>query len=100
MQTLFIEPGSPWENGFIERFNGSLRDEVLNRELFYTLREAQVVIEDWRGEYNEVRPHSSLGYLPPAPGTRLPPGPADLRGAIVDPEWLVTPGCNATPKLT
>jgi putative transposase len=65
--TLFIEPGSPWENGYIESFNGKLRNELLNRELFMTLREAQVLVERWREEYNQVRPHSSLGYRPPAP---------------------------------
>lgn len=65
--TLFIEPGSPWENGYIESFNGKLRDELLNRELFMTLREAQVLVEWWRLDYNRVRPHSSLGYRPPAP---------------------------------
>lgn len=64
---LFITPGSPWENGYIESFNGRLRDEFLNGELFYTLKEAQVLIERWRKEYNTVRPHSSLGYKPPAP---------------------------------
>jgi len=67
VRTLFIEPGSPWENGYNESFNGKLRDELLNREIFYTLQEAQVVIEQWRQEYNTVRPHSSLGYRPPAP---------------------------------
>jgi transposase InsO family protein len=67
VQTLIIEPGSPWENGYIESFNGKLRDEVLNGEIFMTLMESQVVIEQWRREYNEVRPHSSLGYKPPAP---------------------------------
>ena len=66
-KTAFIEPGSPWENGFNERFNGSLRDECLNRERFYTLKEAQVIIEAWRKEYNHIRPHSSLNYRPPAP---------------------------------
>ena len=65
--TLFIEPGSPWENGYNESFNGKLRDELLNRELFYTLLEAQILIERWRKEYNTVRPHSSLGNKPPAP---------------------------------
>ena len=70
--TLFIEPGSPWENGYIESFNGKLRDELLNREIFTTLWEAKVLIESWRKEYNEVRPHSSLGYLPPAPRAVLP----------------------------
>lgn len=67
VKTLFIEPGSPWENGYIESFNGKLRDELLNGEIFYTLTEAKVLIERWRREYNTVRPHSSLGYQPPAP---------------------------------
>lgn len=67
VRTAYIEPGSPWENGFNERFNGSLRDECLNGELFYTLKEAQVIIESWRKEYNHIRPHSSLNYRPPAP---------------------------------
>ncbi len=67
VQTLFIEPGSPWENGYNESFNGKLRDELLNREIFYTLKEAQVLIEEWRMEYNTFRPHSSLKYRPPAP---------------------------------
>jgi len=70
--TLYIEPGSPWENGYNESFNGRLRDELLNGEIFYSLREAQVVIEAWRLEYNRVRPHSSLGYQPPAPATYRP----------------------------
>ena len=67
VKTLFIEPGSPWENGYIESFNGKLRDELLNREIFTTLEEAKVLIEQWRREYNQVRPHSALGYRPPAP---------------------------------
>ena len=67
VQTLFIEPGSPWENGYIESFNGKLRDECLNLERFDTLLEAQVLIERWRLEYNHLRPPSSLGYRPPAP---------------------------------
>ena len=67
VKTLFIEPGSPWENGYIESFNGKLRDELLDRESFYTLREAQVLIEKWRNQYNTFRPHSSLTYRPPAP---------------------------------
>ena len=67
VKTLFIEPGSPWENGYIESFNGKLRDELLNREIFTTLEEAKILIEQWRKEYNQVRPHSSLGYQPPAP---------------------------------
>jgi len=72
VETLFIEPGSPWENGYIESFNGKLRDELLNREIFTTLTEAQVLIEHWRRDYNQVRPHSSLGYRPPAPEARIP----------------------------
>ena len=68
-QTLFIEPGSPWENGYNESFNGKLRDELLNGEIFYTLKEAQILIEQWRIHYNTIRPHSSLGYRPPAPQT-------------------------------
>jgi len=67
VKPLFIEPGSPWENGYIESFNGKLRDELLNREIFYSLKEAQILIEMWRTHYNKVRPHSSLGYRPPAP---------------------------------
>ena len=67
VKTLFIEPGSPWENGYIESFNGKLRDELLNREIFSTLTEARVLIEQWRMEYNTIRPHSALGYRPPAP---------------------------------
>jgi len=67
VQTLFIEPGSPWENGYIESFNCRLRDEFLNGERFDTLLEAQVLIKAWRHEYNEARPHSSLGYRSPAP---------------------------------
>ena len=72
VKTLFIEPGSPWENGYNESFNGKLRDELLNGELFYSLKEAQIIIERWRQEYNTFRPHSSLDYTPPAPEARLP----------------------------
>ena len=67
VQTLFIEPGSPWENGYCESFNGKLRDELLNGEIFYSLKEVQILTESWRRQYNQVRPHSSLGYRPPAP---------------------------------
>ena len=74
VKTLFIEPGSPWENGYVESFNGKLRDELLNGELFYTLKEAQILIENWRREYNHLRPHSSLGGRPPAPETIVWPG--------------------------
>jgi transposase InsO family protein len=72
IKTLFIEPGSPWENGYNESFNGKLRDELLNREVFYILKEAQILKERWRHEYNTVRPRSSLNYQPPAPEARLP----------------------------
>lgn len=71
VKTLYIEPGSPWENGYNESFNGRLRDECLNGESFYTLKEAQVILEQWRHHYNHIRPHSSLGYKPPAPLARL-----------------------------
>jgi transposase InsO family protein len=67
VRTLFIEPGSPWENGYNESFNGKLKDEFIHREIFYSLREVQVLVEQWRREYNTIRPHSSLGYRPPAP---------------------------------
>jgi putative transposase len=67
VKTLYIAPGSPWENGYNESFNGSLRDELLNGEIFYSLAEAKVLIEAWRRHYNTIRPHSSLGYRPPAP---------------------------------
>ena len=67
VKPLFIEPGSPWENGYIESFNGKLRDELLNGEIFYTVQEAEVLIEQWRIAYNTIRPHSALGYQPPAP---------------------------------
>jgi transposase InsO family protein len=70
--TAYITPGSPWENGFNERFNGSLRDELLNGEIFYTLTEARTLIEQWRCHYNQVRPHSALHYQPPAPKVIIP----------------------------
>jgi transposase InsO family protein len=69
-QTLYIAPGSPWENGYCESFNGKLRNELLNSEIFYTLREAQVLIEQWRQHYNRIRPHNALVYRPPAPEAR------------------------------
>ena len=72
--TLFIEPGSPWENGYVESFIGKLRDELLNREIIYTLKEASILIEQWRRHYNGVRPHSALGYRPPTPETIAFPG--------------------------
>ena len=88
VKTLYIEPGSPWENGYNESFNGKLRDEILNTEIFYTLKEAKVLIERWRHHYNTIRPHSSLGYRPPAPQTILPrpvaPPYATLRSSPQD----------------
>ena len=82
VQTLFIESGSPWENGYVESFNGKLRDALLDREIFYTLTEAQILIERWRREYNTVRPHSALGYRPPAPEAI---SPTPLSGLIMSP---------------
>ena len=81
VQTLFIEPGSPWENGYNESFNGKLRDELLDREIFDTLQEAEVLTERWRWEYNTIRPHSALGYRAPAPEAVLicSPSSATLR---------------------
>ncbi len=72
VKTLYIEPGSPWENGYNESFNSKLRGELLNTELFYSLKEATVLVERWRQHYNTIRPHSSLGYRPLAPETVLP----------------------------
>jgi putative transposase len=71
-KTAYIEPGSPWENGYVESFNARLRDELLNGEIFYSLREAQIIIENWRRHYNTIRPHASLGYKPPAPEVLVP----------------------------
>lgn len=71
-KAAYIAPGSPWENGFVESFNARLRDELLNGEIFYSLREAQIVIESWRRHYNTIRPHGSLGYKPPAPEVFVP----------------------------
>ncbi len=82
MQTLFIEPGSPWENGYVESFNGKLRDELLDREIFYTLTEAKILIERWRREDNTVRPHRALGSRPPAPAAL---SSAPLSGLIMSP---------------
>ena len=79
-KTAFIEPGSPWENGYVESFNGKLRDELLNAEVFNTLAEAKVLIEQWRRHYNTVRPHSSLRYQPPAPEVLLPSRPPSPDG--------------------
>jgi transposase InsO family protein len=90
VKTAFIEPGSPWENGYNESFNGKLRDELLNREIFYNLKEAKVLIENWRKEYNTVRPHSSLGYRPPAPEVVQP--------LTFEPFWF-TSARNNTPRF-
>ena len=79
-KTAFIEPGSPWENGYCESFNSKLRDELLNGEIFYSLAEAKVIIEAWRRYYNTERPHSSLGYKPPAPEAIVWPAPP--RGSV------------------
>ena len=94
-KTAYIERGSPWENGYIESFNARLRDELLNGEIFYTLREAQIVIESWRRHYNTIRPHASIGYKPPAPrgvracirrvaGCATPTGSAGHAGATAN----------------
>ena len=94
VRTLFIEPGSPWENGYIESFNGKLRDEMLNGEIFYTLREAKVLIERWRQHYNRIRPHSSLGYRPPAPEAIAVPAITEyenLRGSAFEPPAFPPP---------
>ena len=72
VKTLYIEPGSPWENGYVESFNGKLRDELLKRESFDTVLEAKVLVERWRQDYNTIRPHSALGYRPPAPEAQQP----------------------------
>ena len=79
-RTLYIDPGSPWENGYVESFNGKLRDELLDREAFHTLLQVQVLTEQYRQAYNRIRPHSSLGYRPPALETIQPP---DLGPALV-----------------
>ena len=92
VQTLFIEPGNPWENGYVESFNGKLRDELLDREIFYTLTEAKILLERWRREYNKVRPHSALGYRPPAPEVVMP---ADSRRATYELRSLLTTGTVA-----
>jgi putative transposase len=94
VKTLFIEPGSPWENGYIESFNGKLRDELLAREVFDTLLEAKVLIERWRQAYNTIRPHSSLGYRAPAPETTQP-----CSFASATPQQTNRAGMLATPTL-
>ena len=98
-KTAYIEPGSPWENGYIESFNARLRDELLNGEIFYTLREAQIVIESWRRHYNTIRPHASLGYKPPAPEVFVP-ALAAWPAALPRPAPPATLAPPANPKLT
>lgn len=94
-QTAYITPGSPWENGYIESFNARLRDEFLNGEIFYTLQEAKILIEAWRRQYNTIRPHSSLGYRPPAPEVLMwPSPPAALKGAVPATPKPPHPPCN------
>ena len=92
VKTLYIEPGSPWENGYCESFNSKLRDELLEGEQFSTLHEAQVLIERWRRHYNAVRPHSSLGYRPPAPETILQPASALVYAALRPDQTLAGDG--------
>jgi len=96
VKTLFIEPGSPWENGYCESFNSKLRDELLAGEQFSTLHEAKVLIEQWRRHYNAIRPHSSLGYRPPAPETVLPPASALSYAALQPAQTLATSGRTLT----
>ena len=81
-RTLYIEPGSPWENGYIESFNGKLRDELLNREVFYTLLEVKVLTEQYRQTYNRVRPHISPGFRPPAPDVLMPADPVPVLAGL------------------
>jgi putative transposase len=95
VKTLFIEPGSPWENGYVESFNGKLRDELLAREQFDTLLEAKVLVERWRREYNTRRPHSSLGYRPPAPEAIVP-----ASFASATPQRTKKAGVGTCPTLT
>jgi putative transposase len=93
-RTAYIAPGSPWENGYVESFNARLRDELLDGEIFYSLREAQVVIESWRRHYNQVRPHASLGYRAPAPEVIVPAFAASPR-----PASPATPAVAARPVM-
>ena len=96
VRTLFIAPGSPWENGYNESFNGKLKDELIQGEIFYSLREVQVLVEQWRREYNTVRPHSSLGYRPPAPQA-IRPAPKWLRRPML---LGPNPGSQLAENLT
>ena len=92
-QTAYIEPGSPWENGYCESFNSKLRDELLNGEIFYSLTDAQVLIEAWRRHFNAVRPHSALNYRPPAPEAII------LRGGTIVP-WASAPAVEGARSPT
>ena len=92
-QTAYIEPGSPWENGYCESFNSKLRDELLNGEIFYSLTEAQVLIEAWRRHFNAVRPHSALNDRPPAPEAII------LRGGTIVP-WASAPAVEGARSPT
>ena len=97
---LFIEPGSPWENGSCESFNGKLRDECLNGEIFYSLKEAQVVIEQWRKFSNTERPHSALGYRIPTPVTWVEAAGTGHCGSLPSPAgWFVRPAAGAVKAL-
>ena len=91
VKTLYIEPGSPWENGYCESFNAKLRDELLNGEIFYSMAEAKIVIESWRQHYNTKRPHSSLGYRPPAPEAVQWPAPPSGAASPATPVVAPTP---------
>ncbi len=95
-KTAYIAPGSPWENGFIESFNARLRDELLDGEIFYSLKEAQVIIESWRRHYNTLRPHGSLGYKPPAPEVFVP---AMVMRAAQQPRPAAPPALAERPSL-
>jgi len=95
-KTAYIEPGSPWENGYCESFNSKLRDELLDGEIFYSLAEAKIVIESWRRHYNTVRPHGSLGYKPPAPEVFVP---AMAMRAAAQPQPASPPALASRPSM-
>lgn len=97
-RTAYIAPGSPWENGYIESFNARLRDELLNGEIFYSLNEARIIIENWRQHYNRIRPHASLGYRPPAPEVFVP-GSAAWPPALVGSAPAATLSLVARPAM-
>lgn len=95
-RTAYIAPGSPWENGYIESFNARLRDELIDGEIFYTLKEARIIVESWRRHYNTVRPHGSLGYKPPAPEVFIP---AFAARAALQPQPATPPALAPRPSL-